>query len=137
MLSVEFQQQDKKPRIPVSTGCTMSLSRLCSTLTNSSELRFPSKFVSNKLKTISTTLSERDMPQTCKWNKQTMNLLSRPYDLNYKKWTKGNRKTVTWFCLNSTIHRKKCFITLIRLYSLKPFFSRTFLLMMNEVMLYE
>lgn len=63
-LCVQFQPQDNQPRIPVSTGCAMSLSRLCSTLTNSSKLRFPSRFASNKWKTISTTVSERDMPHT-------------------------------------------------------------------------
>jgi len=82
MFSLQFQTQDSKPNIPVSTGCPMSLSRLCSTLTNSSVLKFPSLFVSNKWKTISTTLSERDMPQTWNWNESNMNLLSRPYNLN-------------------------------------------------------
>ena len=70
-LCVQFQPQDNQPRIPVSTGCAMSLSRLCSTLTNSSKLRFPSRFASNKWKTISTTVSERDMPHTWNYYNQT------------------------------------------------------------------
>lgn len=79
MFSLQFQQQDSKPSIPVSTGCPMSLSRLCSTLTNSSVLRFPSRFVSNKWKTISTTLSERDMPQTCDAARWKSSLVNRPF----------------------------------------------------------
>lgn len=69
-VSLHFQQHDKKPMIPVSTGWAMSLSLCCSTLTNSSVLRFPSSFASNKWKTISTTLSERDKPQTWNLNNQ-------------------------------------------------------------------
>jgi hypothetical protein len=70
-VSVQFQQHDKKPMIPVSTVRPTSLSRLCNTLTNSFELRFPSPLVSNRWKTISTTLSERDKPQT--WNQKKYN----------------------------------------------------------------
>jgi len=68
---LHFQQHDKKPMIPVSVVWAMSLSRCCSTLTNSSVLRLPSPFASNKWKTISITLSERDKPQTCNWTIKT------------------------------------------------------------------
>lgn len=63
-LCIRFPPQDNQPIIPVSMGCATSFSRLCSTLTNSSKLRFPSRFASNKWKTISTTMFERDMPYT-------------------------------------------------------------------------
>ncbi|KAL3840728.1 hypothetical protein ACJIZ3_025319 [Penstemon smallii] len=44
---VQSNQHDIKPAKPASRGCAMSVSRLSSTLRNSSELRLPSQFASN------------------------------------------------------------------------------------------
>lgn len=59
-----LNQQDKNPKGPGIVGWRISVSRLCNALKNSSELRFPSLFVSNTWKIMSTTVSVKSTPQT-------------------------------------------------------------------------
>jgi hypothetical protein len=83
LLAARLKQQDKNPASPDSTGCAMSLSLLCKTLTNSSALRLPSWFESNKWKMISTTLSLSETPQTWYLNRYHV-----PKKIDFK-WSEG------------------------------------------------
>lgn len=68
----QFQQHNRKSRSPASVGWAISLSRLCKTLINSSELKLPSRFASKTWKIISTTFSVRETPHTWHWTGHSM-----------------------------------------------------------------
>ena len=67
---IQLNQQDKNPRGPGVAGWRISVSRLCNALKNSSELRCPSRFVSNTWKMMSTTVSVKSTSQTYRANQK-------------------------------------------------------------------